>query len=223
MNILVTGASRGIGFELVNHFLNQKHHVIAVSRSTKNLLNIDSEYLTVLEFDLMSDSYIELINVVKQKESLDIVINNAGSMLNKPFLQITNKELLDVYNVNLFAPFKIIRDLYPFLSTKAHVVNISSMGGIQSSVKFPGLSAYSSSKGALTILTECLAQEFNNTDIRFNGLALGAVQTQMLEQAFPEYKADLSAEKMAKFIYDFAVFQGAFFNGKVLPVSFSTP
>jgi len=90
-------------------------------------------------------------------------------------------------------------------------------------MKFPGLAAYSSSKGALLTLTEMLAEEYKEQGISFNALALGAVQTEMLEEAFPGYKAPVSAVEMANYIYNFALTGNKFYNGKILQVSSSTP
>ena len=109
------------------------------------------------------------------------------------------------------------------MNAKGHVLNITSMGGVQGSAKFPGLSAYSSSKGALVILTELLAEEFKDSGPSFNALALGAVQTEMLEEAFPGYKAPVSAAQIGEYIIDFALNGHQFYNGKVLPISSSTP
>ena len=151
------------------------------------------------------------------------MINNAGSLINKPFLEISSTEFEEVYRVNVFAIATLTRLILPIINAKGHVVNITSMGGIQGSSKFPGLSAYSSSKGALVILTELLAEEFKESGPSFNALALGAVQTEMLEEAFPDYQAPLSAAQMAKYIVDFALTGHQFYNGKVLPISSSTP
>jgi NAD(P)-dependent dehydrogenase (short-subunit alcohol dehydrogenase family) len=97
------------------------------------------------------------------------------------------------------------------------------MGGVQGSAKFAGLSAYSSSKAALCTLTECLAEELKLENISVNCLALGAVQTEMLSKAFPGYRAPLSASEMAEFIVQFARSGHYYFNGKILPVSSTTP
>jgi NAD(P)-dependent dehydrogenase (short-subunit alcohol dehydrogenase family) len=122
-------------------------------------------------------------------------------------------------------PWQLIQSLLDLLakSGKSHVINISSIGGMQGSVKFPGLSAYSSAKGALGILTECLAAELSDKGISFNCLALGSVQTEMFKMAFPGYKAQLKPEEIATFIADFALNGNKYFNGKILPVSVSTP
>ena len=97
------------------------------------------------------------------------------------------------------------------------------LGGVQGSVKFPGLSAYSSSKGAVITLTELLAEEYKETGPSFNVLALGAVQTEMLEEAFPGYRAPVTALGMATYIKDFALTGQKLYNGKLLQVSNSTP
>jgi len=223
MKIVITGASRGIGFELVKLFIASGHQVLAISRNTDKLSELAKYGVTPLSFDLTNEDYTNLIEKVKSFGKIDVLINNAGALVNKPFSEITNAELLNIYKVNVFAPFRLVRDLSPYFSSRSHTVNISSVGGVQGSIKFPGLSAYSSSKGALTILTECLAEEFKQTKYRFNALALGAVQTEMLEEAFPDYQALVSAQEMAKYIVRFALKDGLYYNGKVLNVSLSTP
>jgi NAD(P)-dependent dehydrogenase (short-subunit alcohol dehydrogenase family) len=145
--------------------------------------------------------------------------------VNKPFNQIDEQELEMIMRVNFMVPWLLIQSLTDLLSNsgKSHVVNISSIGGIQGSIKFPGLSAYSSAKGALGILTECLAAELADRNISVNCLALGSVQTEMFSKAFPEYKAQLKPDEIASFITDFALNGNKYFNGKILPVSVSTP
>ena len=223
MNVVITGASRGIGYELVKLFLAEGHRVLAISRNEEKLNTLKIEGATTLAFDLCKDSYQPIINTVSAFGHIDILINNAGALVNKPFEELTNDDIKYVYNVNVFSIIKLTRDLMPSFSGDAHIINLSSVGGVQGSVKFPGLSVYSSSKGALTILTECLAEEFKETSYSFNTLALGAVQTEMLEEAFPGYKADVSPSQMANFIFKFAVEDGKLFNGKTVTVSSSTP
>lgn len=232
MLILVTGASKGIGFEMVKRFSkNPNTLVIAVSRNTDALTKLVKQKNTTsilpLKADITKDSdQKKIFRTIKSLNlGLDVLINNAGQIVNKPFEKISAKELQSVYSTNVFAPFALIQTLLPLLNkkNKSHIVNISSMGGFQGSSKFPGLSAYSSSKSALSGLTECLAEELKDRNIAVNCLALGAVQTEMLGKAFPGYKAPLSAAKMAEFICEFALTGQHFFNGKILPVSSTTP
>src|SRR5690606_28195966 len=154
---------------------------------------------------------------------VDILINNSGALVNKPFAEISLEEFKRCYEVNVFCVAQLIKATLPFMKKNGHVVNISSMGGVQGSVKFRGLSAYVSSKGAVITLTELLAEEYNETGPSFNVLALGSVQTEMLEEAFPGYKAALSAIEMAHYIMDFSLTGNRFYNGKILQVSSTTP
>lgn len=221
-NIIITGASRGIGFELVK-ILSKKHRVLAISRNIKPL-----EVLTTCEtlsVDLSKPSDIEkVISFVKKEwNKVDIIIHNAGKLINKPFSETTTQDFIEIYQVNVFAVAELTRQLLPYLIKGSHVVNISSVGGVQGSSKFAGLAAYSSSKGAVITLTELLAEEYKDHGISFNALALGAVQTQMLAEAFPGYQATMNPETMAKYIADFALHGKTYFNGKVIPVANSTP
>ena len=232
MNIIVTGASRGIGYELVQLFSkNPENKIVAVSRNKNNLEKLRQECkqgnVFTIPFDLNDSSSRNkfITEIIKQIKTVDILINNAGALVNKPFDKITEQELTYMYNVNIISVFELIQSLLPFMGKKhkTHIVNISSMGGFQGSAKFPGLSAYSSSKAALANLSECLAEEFKEKNIAVNCLCLGAVQTDMLEEAFPGYQAPVTPIQMAQFIADFSVNGHNFFNGKVLPVSLSTP
>lgn len=224
MNIVVTGAGKGIGLELAKVFVENEHNTVAISRNISNLEKINSKFLIPVSFDLISDDYNKLSSIINSNlSSVDILINNAGLLINKPFQDLTDDDFDNVFNTNVKAAFKLTQLLFPFFNKESHIVNISSIGGVQGSSKFPGLSLYSASKGAISILTECLAEELKESKISVNALALGAVQTEMLAEAFPEYKAPLSATDMAKYIYDFALTGNKYYNGKILPVSISTP
>lgn len=181
--------------------------------------------LSAIEFDIGEASdFVKLRNYLQGSfDKVDILINNAGYLVNKPFAELTKNDFRHSYEVNVFGPAELIQTVLPFMDAEGHVVNISSMGGIQGSVKFPGLCAYSSSKGAILTLTELLAEEYKETGPSFNALALGAVQTEMLEEAFPGLKAACTPEEMASYIMNFALTGNQFFNGKILQVSNSTP
>lgn len=231
MFIVVTGASKGIGLEIVKQLaVDEDNTVLAIARNSKklNLLKKTSpKNILIFAGDLTSPSVLNKINAfIKTKtKHVDVLINNAGHIIKKNFENISAKELQEVYDANVFAPFLLIQKLLPVMGkkTKSHIINISSIGGVQGSSKFPGLSAYSSSKGALAGLTECLAEEFKTKNIACNCLALGAVQTEMLGKAFPGYKAPVTAKQMANFIVDFALTGHQYFNGKIIPVSSTTP
>ena len=224
-NIIITGTSRGIGFEMVKLFSDAGHNVLALSRNSKPISDLKLKNVTALEFDIANESEILKLSAYLQTgmKSVDVLINNAGFLVNKPFSEITSEEFKRCYDVNVFGVASLMRTVLPFMKKSGHIVNISSMGGIQGSVKFPGLSAYSSSKGAIITLTELLAEEYKETGPSFNVLALGSVQTEMLEEAFPGFKAPLSATEMAQYIMDFSLTGNKFYNGKILQVSSTTP
>ena len=221
--LLVTGASRGIGFEICTQAASKGYQVIALSRNIKPLLDIENIYpfAVDLSYENAIQDFIKTIS--KSFSKIDALINSAGSLINKPFLETSYEEFIKVFQVNIFAVASLIRLIFPMMTPKGHVVNISSMGGVQGTTKFPGLSAYSSSKAGLIILTELLAEEFKESGPAFNALALGAVQTEMLEEAFPGYKAPISAKEIASYILEFALNGQQLYNGKVLPISSSTP
>ncbi|OAD91432.1 short-chain dehydrogenase [Aequorivita soesokkakensis] len=224
-NIIITGTSRGIGFEMVKLFSDAGHNVLALSRNSKPISDLKLKNVTALEFDIANESEILKLSAYLQTgmKSVDVLINNAGFLVNKPFAEITSEEFKRCYDVNVFGVASLMQTVLPFMKKSGHIVNISSMGGIQGSVKFPGLSAYSSSKGAIITLTELLAEEYKETGPSFNVLALGSVQTEMLEEAFPGFKAPLSATEMAQYIMDFSLTGNKFYNGKILQVSSTTP
>ena len=222
-NIIITGTSSGIGLELVKIYSKSGYKVISLSRSdlpAKGLVGVEH-----MNFDISKKgSLVNLVNLIKNKyKKIDILINNAGKLINKSFKDLSKDDLYDIYDVNVFGVISLIQCLLPFFKKDSHVVNISSIGGISGSSKFPGLTAYSSSKGALNILTEVLAEEFKESGPKFNSLSLGSVNTPMLNKAFPGYKAQVDPNQMASFIFDFANNSSKVFNGKVIPVSSSNP
>ncbi len=233
MNILITGASRGIGFNLVKQFATLKdNHVIAVSRNSVKLQQLQQECKLELDQnvqicpqDLEDSRFLEIHKSIENLSHLDVVICNAGLLINKPFHEMELDEWRKLFEVNVFSTVTLLKSLFPLLkqSSNPHVVFISSMGGLQGSKKFSGLSGYSAAKGTLTILAECLAEEWKKDNISVNCLCLGAVNTEMLQEAFPGYQAPVEPWDMAKYIYQFAVEAHHFMNGRIIPVALSDP
>lgn len=227
-HIIITGASRGIGYETAKYLVDEGCSVTAIARS-ENRLNDLQEYspdnIFILPLDITENDASKVIHehLDNHQKVIDGFIHNAGSLINKPFAKLTDEDWENQIAVNLMAPVRLTRDLVSQFNEHAHIVNISSMGGFQGSDKFPGLSAYSASKGALSILTECLGVELNEYNIRVNCLCLGAVQTEMLQEAFPGIEAPLNPSEIARFIGDFTMKAGTFMNGKILPVALTNP
>ncbi|MEI2275291.1 SDR family oxidoreductase [Sphingobacterium sp. ML3W] len=233
-NIIITGASSGVGFEAALDLTSKKDNkVIALARSADKLrklheiasqLNHDGGALFPAQFDIVYDDYATLVPFIQSKfDTVDILINNAGALVNKPFMETSGQDFAEMLQTNVIGHVNMIQHIVPFMHEGSHIVNISSMGGFQGSMKFPGLSAYSTSKGALAILTECLAEEFKERGIKVNCLALGSSQTEMFEAAFPGMEAGTLAFEMGRYIAEFAQNGHKYFNGKILPVANTTP
>ncbi len=234
-NIIITGASSGIGFETVLDLTaNKDNNVIALARSADKLrrlheiasdLNFDGGKLYPAQFDIVYDNYeSSLVPFIQSKfDKVDILINNAGALINKPFLETSSEEFASMLQTNILGHVNMIKNIVPLMKEGGHIVNIGSMGGVQGSVKFPGLSAYSASKGALAVLTEVLAEEFKDKGIQVNCLALGSSQTEMFEEAFPDAQAGTLAFEMGRYVAEFAQNGNKFYNGKILPVANTTP
>lgn len=230
MIALITGVSRGIGRSLVEHCCNSTDFtkVIGISRNKTALFDLSELFdsFVALPFDLQNGDYNELLKQLKNETThINCLVNNAGLLVNKPFEKWSSIDIQKVFDVNIIGPFKLLQTCMPLLqeSKLAHVLNISSMGGVQGTAKFTGLSGYSASKGALNILTECLAEEYKESNVSFNTISLGAVQTEMLQEAFPGYSAPLQPDDMARFIKSMMLNASKIMNGKNIEASLSTP
>ncbi|WP_333661860.1 SDR family oxidoreductase [Chishuiella changwenlii] len=227
-NIIITGASRGIGYELAKQHLALGNRVLTISRNVEKLKELETfakegQY-QFIGIDLTDFNEIEkVLEAVKSWEIVDVLYNNAGLCINKPFAEIKQEDLLQSWQINFMAPYRLIQLLLPKFKISSHVVNVSTMGAVQGSVKFPGLSVYSSSKSATVNLTELLAEELKENGPRINAVALGAVQTEMLEEAFPGYIAPTQPCEMAEYLVEFGLNGWKYFNGKTQQASISTP
>jgi short-subunit dehydrogenase len=231
--IIITGISRGLGKSLLLEALKHENlNVIGISRNSQIIKN---EFINLnkkpflIDFNLSdsAEDYNRLFRIIKKEfGSVDYLINNAATINVKPFLKFSHSEIENLYQVNVFSVLKLIQELCPLMQnnpTRSHIVNISSMGGYQGSVKFPGLSIYASTKAALANLTEGIAVEFAEKNISVNCLAIGAIQTEMLKSAFPDYAGGVSSDTMADYVLNFTTQAHKVYNGKILPVSNSTP
>ncbi|MBI3512409.1 MAG: SDR family oxidoreductase [Bacteroidetes bacterium] len=235
MNIVITGASRGIGFETAVECCRRGHHVIALSRSAPGLEKLEeetrkigvSEKLFISGTDITNEKELQemIFRISRLHDRIDVLVNNAATFIKKPFEKTGLDELRSIYESNVFAVFRLTQLLLPMMGGNqlSQIVNIGSMGGVRGSKKFAGLAAYSSSKSALAGLTEIMAEEFAGRNIHVNYLALGSVQTEMFTEAFPQIKAASSSSEMAKWIVNFIVEGGNLINGKIIEVSSGTP
>ncbi|PLX21642.1 MAG: short-chain dehydrogenase [Salinivirgaceae bacterium] len=227
--VVISGAGGGIGINLVDQLLNEGCEVIAITRNALKVSTQKEKFgdlLKVIEIDFLQNNFIEILDTQKHEfHNVDILINNAGLLINKPFEEFSMVEIQKLISVNYSAALAITQNCIPGLkkSDRAHVVNISTMGAVQGSVKFPGLSIYASTKAAICTFTEVMAEEYKNEGIHFNCLALGSVDTDMFNHAFPGQHAASSPIEIAKFIVDFSLNKRELFNGKIIPVAAQTP
>ncbi len=219
--ILITGAGKGIGLQTALLAAQKGHKVIGISRSIEALAGVEG--IQAYSLDLSDAAAIGRFVTSLNHTPIDVLINNAGLLTHTAVGESDFALFEKIYKVNVFGLAELTRQLLPNISPEGHVLNISSMGGIQGSAKFPGLSIYSSSKAAVITLTELWAEEFKATGPKFNALALGAVQTEMLEAAFPGLQAPISAKDFAHYMLDFGLTGHRYYNGKTLQVSSSTP
>mgnify|MGYP001177691633 FL=1 len=213
--ILVSGSSSGIGLAICEEAKKMGHSVIGISRN----INSQATELGIRSYsvDVTNQNQInELVNnLTSENITIDILINNAGLLIKDRFRDTTDNTFKKVYDVNVFGLANLTRALLPIINRHGQVINITSVGGLNTSKKFPGLSAYASSKGALITLTEVLAEEYRSRP-RFNCLALGSVKTKMLAEAFPGYEAKIMPDEMAKQILDFAFDENNKSNGEII-------
>lgn len=231
MNIIVNGGTRGIGRETALFLAKKEDNTVLVTGRNRDALNqlgtvpaagrIITYQLDISEFEGQATAFAKAVS--SRLGTVDVLINSAGLLISKSFAGFTSEEVRKIMETNFFGPASVIRTLLPLMKKGSHIINISSMGGFQGSSKYRGLSYYSASKAALSCLSECLAEEFREEGIIVNCLALGSVQTEMFEEAFPGFKAPVKADEMAELIGEFAVRGSRFFNGKVIPVAFSNP
>lgn len=226
MNIIISGASKGIGYELAVQAAQNGHTVLALARNEQKLQELSQKEpsITAIAADVGNEEELQpVLNWLKENGKVDLLINNAGQLINKPFLETTSIDFVSQFESNVLTAVNLIKFTTPYIKEGGHIVNITSMGGYQGSSKYNGLSAYSTSKGALSILTECLASELAEMKVSCNALALGAVQTEMLEKAFPGFNAPVTASKMASYILGFGLTGHQYYNGQILPVTIGNP
>lgn len=224
MNVLITGCSRGIGNAMLLLLINNPK-VKKVFALSSNASSLDQHSkLIPINVDFLEEGWQEKVISIVKKDSINVLINNAGYLYNGPISSISQVEVQKMFNINVNSPLLIVQGLLENLkSGQAHIVNIGSMGGFSGSSKFPGLSFYSSSKAALANLSECWAEELKEFNIKSNCLALGAVNTEMLNEAFPGYQAPVNSKEIAEKIIDFSLNYSNVINGKIIPLSVSTP
>ncbi len=180
----VTGASKGLGLELVQQLIALNQKVAATSRSTSALVDAvgsQSKNFLPLEVNLASDQSVKQA-IAKAHEafgSIDVTINNAGYGIGGSFEELTDKEIRDSFDINVFGTINVIRHALPYMREQksGHIMNVSSIAG---SAATTGWAAYAATKFAVTGLTEVLNEDVREFGIKATVVIPGAFRTSFL-------------------------------------------
>jgi NAD(P)-dependent dehydrogenase (short-subunit alcohol dehydrogenase family) len=209
---LITGAGRGIGAATARLLASRGVKVALMART---LVQVEAQ-ASAIEKEFGAGCALALVGDVSDEKFLQesfarikatfgpvsILVNNAGVLLRAPLTETSLADWEKVMRVNVTAAFLCSKYAIPQMREAGHgaIVNVSSLSGIRSALKFPGFSAYIASKHALVGLTEGLSVEVKSLGIRVNCIAPGAVDTQMLRSADPSLKTKTQPEEIAQII-----------------------
>ena len=178
-NVFISGASRGIGESIANHFAENDYKVIGTSRNDFEFDN-KSENLIPIKLDITSrDDVKKCFNDLKSKDLLpDILINNAGITSDQLFLKMKDDDWDSVISTNLTGTYNLTKIFIKNMikNKNGRIINISSVAGLMGN---PGQVNYSSSKSALNGFTKSLAKEIGSRNITVNSIAPGFIDTDM--------------------------------------------
>ena len=229
--ILVTGASRGIGFELCKQLLEQNHEVIAAYRSQKTakaLLNLEhnSRNLRLIEMDVNSDRSVQTAfkTIAEQFDQLDTVFNNAGILDWDTLDKISTEAFREIYETNVIGAFRVSKASLSLLqnSNNPLIVNISSRLGsisLRGHSQLGGAIAYQCSKAALNMLTAQMAIDYKSLGIRAISISPGWVKTDMGGME-AKYEVQESVRLFTSQIEQLATSESGIFigeDGKIIP------
>ena len=207
----VTGGGRGIGAATAEVLAHRGAHVILASRTEAELtatvarLHAAGLSASTRVLDVADEAAVEAAFTTLTAEfgRLDILVNNAAILVSGPFAEMLPSDWDQVMGVNLRGAMLCARQAFRLMREQpggGAIVNVSSLGGVSGTEKFPGYAAYTVSKFALTGLTEALAAEGRDRNIRVNGVAPGAVDTAMLRRAAPHLRTRTGPADVAKII-----------------------
>lgn len=177
---IVTGASRGVGYEIVKQFVQAGYRVVAAARdktSLNQLAKIAPEQIFPVSCDITKrDQVEEVVNqTISKWNQLDILVNNAGVGHFAPVDELTEEQWDEMLEINSKGPFLTSKYAIPHLKeTKGHIVNISSGAGINAFAKGGG---YCASKFALMALSDALTQELKPHHVRVSTICPGSIKT----------------------------------------------
>jgi NAD(P)-dependent dehydrogenase (short-subunit alcohol dehydrogenase family) len=192
-NILLTGASKGIGKQIAYGLAKEGYNLFLTARNEKNLNEISTDIETKDSFVCDLSDKINLMSLGKfiERNSIDILINNAGSYIYKDIEKVTYEEITDIFNTNLLAPAYLCSIASKNMKLKkwGRIINIGSISGVMGEAY---ASLYSSSKSGLIGLTKSLALELAEYKITINVINPGWVETELGLKSIKESEFSLS-------------------------------
>ncbi|GAC1518647.1 MAG: 3-ketoacyl-ACP reductase [Ktedonobacteraceae bacterium] len=225
---VITGAGRGIGRATALRFAREGTRVVLFSRTAETLAQvvreIESEGHAVLSIagDVSQEEEVVGLfhRVMETYGRVDVLVNCAGIVATRPFVDMDAATWDSVISVNLRGTFLCCREAFRVMIEQRAgvIINLSSLSGVKGVEKFPGLSAYNVSKAGVASLTEILAVEGKPHNIRVCAVSPGAVDTEMLRQAAPHLKAAMTPGELAEILLFLASDAGRMLSGTNLEI-----
>ena len=182
--VLLTGAGKGIGKEILKLLIKEKITVYAITRKKKDFENLKkNKEVYLFEGDITNQKVIGQIfsKAKKNRHTFNCLINNAGIRQRKKFSKISNKDLQEVFENNFFSIFKISQKFSDQFNEKKNMASIVNISSIVGNLGFKELSGYASTKSAIDGLTKSLAAELSEKNIRVNSIAPGFIKSSYFE------------------------------------------
>jgi len=198
---IVTGASSGIGQSAAVHLAKRGFGVILTYHSnqagaleTAKTIENDSGTAVALPLDAgragtfgaFRDDVATALRATWQRDTFDVLVNNAGIAGMAPFADTTEEMFDRLSDVHLKGPYFLTQTLLPLLTDGGAVINVSSNAGTVGNLE-PGYSAYATMKGGLSVLSRYMAKELSPRGIRVNAVSPGATRTRFADNAFERY------------------------------------
>lgn len=202
--VLITGGGSGIGAACAEEFLRRGRPVVVVGRTASRLRSVKGAL--ALAGDVGDEAFARRAFAAARRRfgSVDILVNNAAHLVKKSFVDTTAAEWDETMRTNLRGPFLFSREFLRAAKPGRAIVHIGSLGGVQGTQKFPGLSAYTVSKHGVTGLAAAMAVEARPLGVAVFCVAPGAVDTAMLRKAAPGLKAGAIPSDIARVVADLA-------------------
>ncbi|MCW8848705.1 MAG: SDR family oxidoreductase [Melioribacteraceae bacterium] len=184
---LVTGANKGIGFEVVKQLLERKFNVILTSRNTERglsaieKLSSFKDHLSFVQMDVGDEESIKkaVKTVVSNKNKIDVIVNNAGVLLDtKTINEASSEKILTTFKINTLGPILVIQNFLPLMNENGRIINVSSGLGAFSEMSSYAPS-YSISKAGLNAVTKQFSFSLEDKNISVNSVSPGWVKTDM--------------------------------------------